>query len=265
MEIVSFGITDTGKVRTNNEDAMLLEEGQGLFVVADGMGGHNCGEVASSMAIGILRDTVCRPEQKVAIVGGVDHRLSIQANIMASAIRLANRVIFEAAASDPKWQGMGTTVASVLISEDKAVIAHVGDSRVYLLRNGEMSQLTEDHSLVAEQLRKGAITAEEAALSIHKNIITRALGHEPEVLVDISELEVRDGDFLLLCSDGLSGMLSDQEIAALIQAHSHPEPACRDLVSQANAAGGRDNITAIVVELRKNSGFMAGVKRMFRS
>ncbi|HQB38520.1 MAG TPA: Stp1/IreP family PP2C-type Ser/Thr phosphatase [Deltaproteobacteria bacterium] len=264
MKVTAFGITDTGKVRAGNEDALLLEEKLGLFVVADGMGGHNSGEVASRMAMEVIRDAVSRSAAGEAfVVGTVDPGHSREANLLASAIRLANRTIFEAAADRPEWHGMGTTVVAVLASGNAAAIAHVGDSRVYLLRNRILKQLTADHSLVAEQQRQGLLTEEQARNSKQKNIITRALGQEPEVLVDLLDLELLDGDMLLLCSDGLTGMVSDEEIAALILARTSLEPACRDLIEQANANGGRDNITAVLLAFHKGSAFMSGLKGLF--
>lgn len=264
MEITAFGITDQGRVRGNNEDSLLVDDRLGLYAVADGMGGHKGGEVASRMAVDILRDSIARAtEGNGAILGMVDQNVSREANLLASGIRLANRAIFEAAGSNPDWRGMGTTMVAVLVHGGRAGIAHVGDSRAYLLRNGVLRQLTADHSLVAEQLRKGIITAEEAERSTRKNVITRALGQGDDMDIDMQDLELASGDRLLLCSDGLSGMLKDAEIAALLNAHPAPEAACRDLVEQANASGGRDNVTVVVVEFLQRQGFVAGLKKMF--
>jgi protein phosphatase len=263
MKTTAFGITDRGRVRALNEDALLIDEKLGLYAVADGMGGHNCGEVASGMAVGIILDAVSRMSQQSALYGTVDHHLSREANLLSSAIRLANRAIFEASSSQISWSGMGTTLAAVLIGNGRATIAHVGDSRVYLLRNSLLKQLTSDHSLVAEQIRKGMIEADQARVSRHRNIITRALGHEIEVQVDLTELELEPGDRLLICSDGLNGMLTEEEITALILARNTPEAACRELIEQANAAGGRDNVTALIVSVLNNS-FFASVKGMVK-
>ncbi len=264
MEIIAFGLSDTGRVRSLNEDSLLLDDKSGLFVVADGMGGHNCGEVASRMAVGILQDNVDRAAGHVSIFGGIDQRFSFQANLLASAIRLANRTIYEAACSCSEWHGMGTTIAAVLVDNNKVGIAHVGDSRVYLLREGCLQQITADHSVVAEQLRKGLITTEEANASKQKNIITRALGHEAAVEVDLCDLEMLVGDRLLICSDGLTGMVTDQEIAALIQSRAKPQLACRDLVEQANARGGLDNITALLIYFDEKNGIIARLKKMLK-
>ena len=264
MEMIAFGLSDAGRVRSVNEDALLLDEKSGLFAVADGMGGHNCGEVASRMAVGILQDNINRAAGHVAIFGDIDQSFSYQANLLASAIRLANRAIYEAAGSNSAWHGMGTTVAAVLVNNNKVGIAHVGDSRVYLLRQGSLRQITVDHSLVAEQLRKGLISSEEAITSKQKNIITRALGHEATVEVDLYDLEILGGDRLLICSDGLTGMVTDQEIAALIQSRSEPQLACRDLVEQSNARGGLDNITALLLYFDKKNGIVARLKKMLK-
>jgi PPM family protein phosphatase len=262
MGIIAFGITDQGRVRANNEDSVLVDDGLLLYAVADGMGGHKGGEVASHMALDILRDSIVRSNGgNGAILGSVDKNVSREANLLASGIRLANRAIFEAAGSNQDWQGMGTTVAAVLINNGRAGIAHVGDSRIYLLREGTLRQLTNDHSLVAEQLRQGLITAEEAEISTRKNVITRALGQQEDVIVDLQDLELVDGDRLLLCSDGLSGMLKDVEIEALLKAHPVPENACSDLVGQANANGGRDNVTVVVIEYLQKQGLVAGLKK----
>lgn len=265
MDMTVFGITDKGMVRPGNEDALLIDEQLGLLVVADGMGGHKCGEVASHMAVDILKDYIAKLSGGGdAFIGNVDPRVSRQANLLASGIRLANQAIFEAAASNPAWQGMGTTVVAVLLKDGVAGVAHAGDSRLYLLRGGQLSQITGDHSLVAEQVRQGVITAEEALKSTRKNIITRALGQWQELEIEIQDLNLLDGDRLLLCSDGLNGMVSDPEIAALLGAYPAPEQSCHTLIEVANSYGGRDNITAIVAAFREEKGFVSGLKKMFQ-
>lgn len=265
MEMTVFGITDKGMVRPGNEDALRIDAGLGLLVVADGMGGHKGGEVASSMALDILKDYIAGLSVgNNAFIGNVNNDVSRQANQLASGIRLANQAILEAAASNPSWQGMGTTIVAVLVKEGRAGIAHAGDSRLYLFRGGQLRQITGDHSLVAEQVRQGLITAEEALKSTRKNVITRALGQWEELEIELQDLELLDGDRLLLCSDGLSGMVSDPEIAALLQAYPVPEQSCKSLIEVANSYGGRDNITAIVAAFRKERGFVSGLKKMFQ-
>lgn len=264
MEMTVFGITDKGMARPGNEDALLIDAGLGLLVVADGMGGHKCGEVASTMALDILKDYIARLSAgNNAVIGNVNSTVSRQANQLASGIRLANQAIFEAAASNPSWQGMGTTIVSVLVKDGIAGIAHAGDSRLYLFREGQLRQITGDHSLVAEQVRQGLITAEEAQKSTRKNVITRALGQWQELEIELQDLQLLVGDRLLLCSDGLSGMVTDPEIAALLKAYPAPEQSCRALIEVANSYGGRDNITAIVAEFQQERGFVSGLKKMF--
>lgn len=264
MNMAVFGITDKGMVRTGNEDAMLIDEHLGLLAVADGMGGHKGGEVASRMALDILKDYLSKTSGgSAAFIGNVDAKVSKQANLLASGIRLANQAIFEAAASNPSWQGMGTTIVAILVKDGCAGIAHAGDSRLYRMRGGQLQQITGDHSLVAEQVRQGIITAEEAQKSSRKNVITRALGQWQELEIEMQDLELIEGDKLLLCSDGLSGMVSDPEIAALLEAYPSPEQSCHTLIEVANSYGGKDNITAIVAEFQNGGGFVSGLKKIF--
>lgn len=234
-----FGITDAGKVRQNNEDSLLLGEGRDptLFAVADGIGGFEAGEVASSIAIEVLKGM------------GPDESFD-------SAIQEANRRILAAAREDERRQGMGTTVVAMRFSgsqeQPEAEIAHVGDSRAYLLRDGNLRPLTEDHSLVAELVKSGDLTRDEAAEHPQKNLITRALGAEEEVEVDISTLPVAAGDTILLCSDGLSDMVSEEEIQRILTESSDDlEKAGRRLVSAALEAGGTDNVTVVVASVRE--------------
>ncbi len=265
MEMAVFGKTDKGMVRPGNEDALLIDEGLNLLAVADGMGGHKGGEVASNMALDILKDYLLKVSGgSSAFMGNVDPTVSKQANLLASGIRLANQAIFEAAASNPSWQGMGTTIVAVLVKERRAGIAHAGDSRLYLLRAGQLRQITGDHSLVAEQVRQGIITAEEAQKSSRKNVITRALGQWQDLEIEMQDLDLMDGDKLLLCSDGLSGMVSDPEISALLAAYPVPERACGALIEVANSYGGKDNITTIVAEFQKAKGLVSGLKKIFQ-
>ncbi|MEI6206514.1 MAG: Stp1/IreP family PP2C-type Ser/Thr phosphatase [Desulfuromonadales bacterium] len=265
MDMTVFGITDKGMVRPGNEDALLIDERLGLLAVADGMGGHRGGEVASNMALDVLKDYLVKlSEGSDTFMGNVDARVSKQANLLASGIRLANLAIFEAAASNPSWRGMGTTIVAVLLQEGRAGIAHVGDSRLYLLRRGQIQQITGDHSLVAEQVRQGIITAEEARNSPRKNVITRALGQWEELDIEMQDIELLDGDRLLLCSDGLNGMVSDAEIAALLEAYPSSEQSCHALVEVANSYGGKDNITAVVAAFQKEKGLLSGLKKMFQ-
>ncbi len=262
MNSVASGLSDRGMIREGNEDSFVIDSDRGLFAVADGMGGHNAGEVASRMAIDVLRDYISRTVSGgEVLLGGHDHNYSDSANRLASGIRLANRVIHETAQSNTAQRNMGTTIVSAILDDDRLSIAHVGDSRAYLLRNNGLIPLTEDHSLVAEQVRMGLITRENAESSTQRNIITRALGLEQEVAVDLCDLPVASGDLILLCSDGLTTMLADEAITAILLDGQEPEEICRHLVEAANSNGGRDNVTVVVLMVR--GGALSGLSRMF--
>ena len=237
LELRPFGLTDAGKVRQNNEDALLVGEGEDetLFVVADGIGGFEAGEVASSLAVDVLKD----------LPPGESFR---------AAIGEANRRIVAAGRGDEKLSGMGTTVVAIRFGgtqgEPVAEVAHVGDSRAYLMRGGDMKPITEDHSLVAELVRSGDLTRDQAAEHPQKNLITRALGADEEVDVDTAVLSVEAGDRILLCSDGLSDMVSEAGISEILaESPDDPERAARGLLSAALDAGGNDNITVVVVDV----------------
>lgn len=257
--------TDTGRVRANNEDSFYVREDKGLLVVADGMGGHASGEVASRIAVDIIRDYFDDAAGTKAFVGDFDPDCLEGTNRLAAAIRLANMAIFDAAQSQAKYAGMGTTIAAVLIQDNRMGIAHVGDSRVYLARAGELAQLTDDHSLVAEQLKREMISPEEAREAENRNILTRALGIAAEVRVDLHEMTLADGDRILLCSDGLSTMVSDDEMLAVVQAAENLGNACEKLIGMANDHGGRDNITVVLVEIRKKKGLVASLWQVLTS
>jgi serine/threonine protein phosphatase PrpC len=237
LELRPFGLTDAGKVRQNNEDALLVGEGEDetLFIVADGIGGFEAGEVASSLAVEVLKDLPPGESFKAAIGE-------------------ANRRIVAAGRGDEKLSGMGTTVVAIRFGgtqvEPVAEVAHVGDSRAYLMRGGDMKPITEDHSLVAELVRSGDLTRDQAAEHPQKNLITRALGADEEVDVDTAVLSVEAGDRILLCSDGLSDMVSEAGISEILaQSPDDPERAARGLLSAALDAGGNDNITVVVVDV----------------
>lgn len=264
MKITAFGVTDVGQVRPHNEDSILLEPALNLYAVADGMGGHKGGEVASKICLDTLKDYLVRAAQNRApLVGEVASEYSEAANLLGSAVRFANRAVFEAASATPQWRGMGTTIVALTIADNRVVIAHVGDSRAYLLRGSRFDQLTEDHSWIEEQVRAGLMTRDEALFAKGRNVLTRAIGQEEAVKVDLDELELHEGDCLLLCSDGLYGMLADEEIAALVGSAVSLEDACRELVACANGRGGRDNISVILLLAGVETGLLAGVKRLF--
>lgn len=250
MNYQVHGLSDVGRKRHNNEDNFGIDRDLRLFIVADGMGGHAAGEVASRMAIELIMDYTRRTATSdEPYLTGFNNRYSRAGNRLSSAIILANQVISDSATKREEWQGMGTTVVAAWVADpdcSKLSIAHVGDSRVYLVRNGEMKQLTTDHSLVEEQIRDGFMTREEAKESAIRNMITRALGYRERVTPDIIELPLEPGDKLLLCSDGLNTMLSDQEILNIIRLNANLAHACQQLVDAANDKGGRDNITVIM-------------------
>jgi serine/threonine protein phosphatase PrpC len=239
LELQPFGLTHAGKVRQNNEDALLVGEGEDgtHFVVADGIGGFEAGEVASSLAVEVLKGLQPDESFKAAIVE-------------------ANRRIVAAGRGDEKLSGMGTTVVAIRFSrkqgEPVAEVAHVGDSRAYLRRGGDMNPITEDHSLVAELVRSGDLTRDQAAEHPQKNLITRALGADDEVDVDTAILPIEAGDRILLCSDGLSDMVSEAGISEILaEFPDDPERAARGLLSAALDAGGNDNITVVVVDVKE--------------
>ena len=253
--------TDTGLVRQNNEDNFYVAEEDGLLVVADGMGGHASGEVASRLAVEVIRDYFSSIKAGRALqFGTYEKDLSEETNNLGSAVRLANQAIYEAAQGNPLWQGMGTTIAAALITDKRLSIAHVGDSRVYLLRMGSLEQLTDDHSLVSEQVKRELISKEEAKQSEMKNILTRAVGVGAEVKVDLEEMSLLDGDTLLLCSDGLTGMVDEDDIMSVVMI-ADPATACERLVSMANENGGKDNVTVIVARVEKKKGWFASLFR----
>jgi PPM family protein phosphatase len=229
------GQTDTGRRRRQNEDAFVCEPP--LFAVADGMGGAQAGELASRLAAAAIEE------------GG----LAMQGEEgVAGVVRTANARIFEHSVRDPNAAGMGTTATVALVDEDAetATLAHVGDSRAYRYRDGVLEQLTTDHSLVGELVRSGRLTEDEAAVHPHRSVITRALGTEADVDVDTLTVDLRAGDLVLLCSDGLSAMVSGDEIVRLIEvARSDPHDAAEALIAAANAAGGEDNVTVVLFEL----------------
>ena len=219
LRIAARGLTDVGQRREQNQDALLIDEPLGLFVVADGMGGHAGGGTASRLAVDTIRKTILRArEEEPALFGsGAEGEENPLPDVLGHAVEEACAAIFEAAQADRELAGMGTTVTAVLVDGRSAFVAHVGDSRAYLLRSGHIYQVTQDHSLVAEQLRSGVITEEDARTSRYKNIITRSVGFEREVLVDLMGLELEAGDAVVACSDGLSNHVDDQEILALVE------------------------------------------------
>ncbi|MHB9099354.1 MAG: Stp1/IreP family PP2C-type Ser/Thr phosphatase [Syntrophales bacterium] len=252
---LAVGQTDVGILRKSNEDAFSLAPDKSLLVVADGMGGHASGEVASRMAVDAIRNYFndAASGGKAPLIGTYDDDFTETTNRLASAVRLANMAIYEAARGNVQWRGMGTTVVCALLHNRKLSIAHVGDSRLYLIRAGDIEQLTDDHSVVAEQVKRELISREEADRSEIKNILTRAVGNEAEVEVDLNELNLLGGDILVLCTDGLTNMVRDEEILSVVLAGRDPAVASHRLVELANEGGGRDNITVVVAYILEES------------
>jgi PPM family protein phosphatase len=265
---MDYGVrSDAGRVRENNEDSVCLAPELNLFVLSDGMGGQASGEVASRLATESIV-AHCREAEEnpsLRLIGERIDGVSDASNRLASAVRFANRVIHEAAEQNPEQRGMGGTVVAAWFAEERLSLAHVGDSRAYRLRSGQLEQVTQDHSFVAEQVRRGAMSEQEAERSSLQNVLLRALGVEEEVKVTVDEQLLIEGDTILLCSDGLTRELSDAQIAAILEEAEDAQEAADRLVDLANQAGGEDNISAIVVRhAPKPVGAMARIGQLGR-
>ncbi|HEV2064955.1 MAG TPA: Stp1/IreP family PP2C-type Ser/Thr phosphatase [Thermoanaerobaculia bacterium] len=248
---IAFGLSDVGRKRKHNEDNYALDMDEGLFVVADGMGGHAAGEVASKITVETIAEFIASTRQKEEATWPFkyNHSLHFNSNRLAVAIEKANERVMAAVAAQPWLKGMGTTVVAGLLNEKILALAHVGDSRAYLYRDGQLSRLTDDHSWVHEQVAAGILTEDEAKSHPLKNVVTRALGGGPSVAPDLQELAFSPGDLYMFCSDGLTTMLSDEEIAETTAAEPEPEKLCQNLIEQANERGGVDNITIVAVRI----------------
>jgi len=244
----AFGDTDVGRRRVSNEDAFGLDLGAGVFVVADGMGGHAAGEVASREAVDTVLSMLRREVPSLgALEGGERTEDSVRRakRAVEAAMQAATYMVFALAETDPDQRGMGTTLSTLLVAGDVGITGQVGDSRIYRIRAGEVTRLTEDHTLVAWQIKQGIISPAEAERSPHRNVITRAVGSRDYVQVDTHVFDLEPGDRYLLCSDGLHGYLEDHEIPPILS--RGPADAVQEFIALANSRGGRDNITAIVV------------------
>lgn len=252
LQVASGGASHVGMVRTNNEDCFRIVSPLTLFVLADGMGGEAHGEVASALAVETVVKHCLEGQENAAapLIGEAKPGLSAKSRRVLSAIHLANQKVFASAEEHPEQQGMGATLTVAWIDDAQLSIGHVGDSRVYLLRSGSLEQLTSDHSLVAEQVRRGILSASEAEQSNLQSVLLRALGTQPEVAVDVEQVGLFPGDRLLLCSDGLTRMVTEPEIAGTLQAEPDPQRAADKLIELANESGGVDNITVIVVSIK---------------
>lgn len=238
MEI--FAKTHIGMVRKNNEDFFAYDEDLNFFVVADGIGGHNAGEVASELACSIILENFRRHYKTYS------HKLPL---LLSKSIDKANKAVYMKSLENENFKGMGTTITLGILSEGIVYIAHVGDSRMYLIRGSEIKQVTVDHTLVNKLLDNGSISQEEAKNHPNKNIITKAVGYDEKLVIDIFELETIDEDTLLLCSDGLTDAVSDDEILKIVNANSNYDLVCENLISKANESGGPDNITVMLIKI----------------
>jgi protein phosphatase len=250
MPLTSYGLTDVGRKRPHNEDAYLCDDDLGLYVVADGVGGHAKGEVASAESIEQVQGWIRSGRASIEALrqSPSEDALYRARRLVESAVQQACYMVFGLAELDPERKGMSTTISTALITARTAFIAQVGDSRVYMMREGQVSQLTEDHTLINYKLKHGLITEEEARKAPGKNVITRAVGHRDYVEVDTTQVQVMPGDRFLLCSDGLHGYLQEKEIAPLLILDPLQDAAWQ-FVALANARGGRDNITAVIVQV----------------
>jgi PPM family protein phosphatase len=267
VQIVSGGVSDVGRVRTNNEDSFRIVEPMNLFILSDGMGGEAHGEVASAMAVDTVEKYCSDPgppkeDSGVTLHGAAGDNWSPQTKKLQNAVFQANFNIHQSAQKHPEQRGMGATLTTGWLNGSKLSIAHVGDSRAYLLRTGSLQQLTNDHSLVAEQVRRGILTPQQAEESEMQSVLLRALGANPEVEVEVDEIDVLPRDVLLFCSDGLTRMVSEPEIAGKLQAETEPKSAAQKLVDLANERGGLDNVTVIVVRIQEEAkGWFSWLRR----
>ena len=253
VELEFAAKTDTGLVRSHNEDAIAISIPCGLAILADGMGGSNAGEVASGILTSVLKESL---EQRLQ-----DQQWNMRSNrskrmqqLMVESIIHANASIIEAARVEPSYSGMGTTLVAALFHHNKVIVAHVGDSRAYRLRQGQLAQITRDHSLLQEQIDARLITEESAQFAQNRNLITRAMGIDYEVEVEIHDHLTEGGDIYLLCSDGLSDMLSAYEITdVMARADWNIEIACDALIKKANENGGRDNISVVLIKVKSDN------------
>jgi PPM family protein phosphatase len=250
-KLQSIALTDTGRVREHNEDTIGYDPDIGLFVLADGMGGYNAGEVASGIAVKTIVNLV-REAFQVQDLRAIDRETGLlrPAIILRDAILRANKIIYQTSKTQPQCEGMGTTIVAALFYDNRACIAHVGDSRLYRLRAERFEQLTMDHSLLQELVDRGFYSQEEAARSTNKNYVTRALGVEPTVEVELAQHPVQKGDYYALCSDGLSDMVEDEDIHLTISTFGdNLDTIARQLVQLSNEHGGRDNISIIMTQV----------------
>ena len=255
MRVDSGSISDVGRKRKSNEDNYCANDKEGLYVVADGMGGHAAGEVASELATETIEEFIKLTSSDADITWpfGLDEKLSLTGNRLKTAIRFANRKLLERVQESAEYEGMATTVAAVLLDKNQAQVAHVGDSRVYLVRDNAIRQLTSDHSWVNEQVMSGLIDSEQARSHPLRNVVTRALGGKEGLEIDLQVLDLQAGDLLLICSDGLTSMVEDSEILKVVNSRAlKVNEVVRGLIDVANESGGEDNITTVALSFSDN-------------
>jgi len=268
VKIESAGISDVGKRRKQNEDSLFLDDRMGLYVVADGMGGHKAGEVASKLVVETIRDYIRQGQLDGRVEKPVDadENLSKEARLLLGGIQLSNRVVHQTALSNDAYRGMGSTVSAVYFTEKTFIVANVGDSLIYLIRDGEIEQLAVPHTLIAEQAERDPENA-ELLWGDFKHVLTRAMGVDDTVKADINEVPFFKDDMIVICSDGLTDKADAEEILKLVY-KQRSEKACKGLVDLANSRGGDDNITAIVLKVasmgNKTGGLSAWLKRVVK-
>ena len=251
LKISFYGATDVGRRRKNNEDFFGVFDTHGLFVVADGMGGHAAGEVASRTAVDAVAEfvAVTAKESDITWPWGVDPNLSLIANRLKTGIRFGNQKVLDLSLTKSEYEGMATTIVGLLVEGDTAHIAHVGDSRAYLISKASgIKQITTDHSWVLEQVGLGVLSTEQARTHPLRNVVTRAIGAAPDLNVDLATHEMAPGETILMCSDGLSGMVVDADLATIVGTDDPLEKIAKRLIAEANAHGGEDNITVLLVK-----------------
>jgi len=246
----AYGVSHIGLVRKVNEDSFYFQDRYEydkpyLCIVADGMGGHNAGEIASKMAVSEVKNFM-----EKALGKACDYQIEDYKKLVTDAFLFANEKVYKRSIGNKTLSGMGTTLTLALIIKNNLIIGHVGDSRMYLIRNEKISKITEDHSYVAELIKNGTIKPEEAMHHPQKNLITRALGTSKDLKVDVKNMTINDGDFILICTDGLSNMLSDEEILDTIKSVKDYKAICHELVNKANLNGGFDNVTVVVIDVQ---------------
>ena len=262
MRIKASGRTNVGLKREDNEDSFSKEDNLGLYVVADGMGGHLAGEVASRVAVEMINKSVRKWLDEEAredeLFGPPDNSLTLKGNYILSSIRMANRVVYEMALESEEYHGMGTTVVILYVTPSLIIAANVGDSRIYMVRDGHMERLSKDHTIVSEQVEMGTMTEKEAAASPLRHILTKNLGSSETLEPDVYEIEPSDKDRFVLCSDGVTDLVSDDEIFELTQKNKDPSNLCRKLEDMVLERGAHDNATVVSV-------FLTGIKKGRRS